>query len=78
MRSFTTTAHFYMPTSAHDTGWEEPLLAAAQRLPGASLEIGVHPGYDEGWRSEERLSVQRFAPAALAAGHRLAPWTELA
>jgi predicted glycoside hydrolase/deacetylase ChbG (UPF0249 family) len=78
MRSFTTTAHFYMPTSAHDTGWEDPLLARARTLPGGSLELGVHPGYDEGWRSEERLSVQRFAPAAVAAGHRLVPWTEVA
>ena len=68
MRRFVTTDHFYMPTSAHDTGWEEPLLAVARGLSGGSLEIGVHPGFEEPWRSDERETVQRLAPAALRRG----------
>ncbi|MGH3103684.1 MAG: carbohydrate deacetylase [Gaiellaceae bacterium] len=78
MRRFATTEHFYMPTSARDTGWEERLLAAARTLPGSSLEVGVHPGFEEEWRSDERLSVQRLARRALDEGHRLGPWTEVA
>ena len=30
-RRFVTTDHFYMPTSAHDTGWEDALLARRAR-----------------------------------------------
>ncbi len=78
MRRFLTTDHFYMPTSAHDTDWEDPLLAAARGLSGRSLEIGVHPGFDEPWRNDERLTVQRLAARARAEGHTLAPWTEVA
>ena len=74
-RRFVTTDHFYMPTSAHDTGWEEALLAVARRLSGGSLELGVHPGFEEPSRRDERETVQRFAPRALAEGHRLVPWT---
>ena len=68
MRRFVTTDHFYMPTSAYDTGWEDPLLAAARGLSGGSLEIGVHPGFDEPWRSDERETVQRLAGRARGRG----------
>jgi predicted glycoside hydrolase/deacetylase ChbG (UPF0249 family) len=78
MRRFATTEHFYMPTSAHDTAWEDGLLAVARGLGSSSLEVGVHPGFDEPWRNDERLSVQRLAARARAEGHRLAPWTEVA
>ena len=78
VRRFVTTEHFYMPTSAADTGWDDPLLAAARALPGRTLEVGVHPGYEEDWRVDERKTVQRFAAAARAQGHTLVPWTEIA
>jgi hypothetical protein len=78
MRRFTTTDHFYMPTSAADTAWEAALLAAVRSLPGRTLEVGVHPGYDEDWRTDERTTVLRFAAAAREAGHTLVPWTEVA
>lgn len=76
--AFTTTAHMYMPSSAGDVGWAEPLLARCERLDGETLEVGVHPGYgSEAWRDEERSSVLEFAAAARAAGHELVSWREL-
>jgi hypothetical protein len=77
MGAFATTQHFYMPTSAGDTGWADRLLGVAGGLDG-TLEVGVHPGYDEDWREEERRCVQEFASRAPGAGHRLATWKELA
>ncbi|MGH3072199.1 MAG: carbohydrate deacetylase [Gaiellaceae bacterium] len=78
MRRFVTTEHFYMPTSAADTEWADALLAAVRRLPGESLEVGVHPGFDEEWRRDEGRTVQAFAERARGEGHTLAPWTEVA
>jgi chitin disaccharide deacetylase len=77
MRRFTTTEHFYMPTSADDRGWDERLLAVVRGLAGGSLEVGVHPGYDEDWRDDERRTVQAFAERARAEGHLLVPWAQV-
>jgi chitin disaccharide deacetylase len=74
---FTTTAHFYMPTSAGDTDWHVPLLAVAGRLGSESLEVGVHPGDDEEWRRSERDSAVAFAAAAREVGHAFASWTDV-
>lgn len=71
--SFTTTDHFYMPTSTSDAGWERPLLAIAQRLDGSTLEVGVHPG-----RPEERSALVRFAALARDDGHDLIAWKDVA
>jgi predicted glycoside hydrolase/deacetylase ChbG (UPF0249 family) len=71
--SFVTTDHFYMPTSTSDADWERPLLEIAQRLPGTTLEVGVHPG-----RSEERRSLVRFAALARDEGHDFIGWKDLA
>jgi hypothetical protein len=77
MRRFATTDHFYMPTSADDRGWDAALLAAIRSLSGGSLEVGVHPGFDEDWRDDERRTVQAFAARAASEGHLLVPWTRL-
>jgi chitin disaccharide deacetylase len=77
MSLFTTTEHFYMPTSADDRGWADALLGVARGLPGRSLEIGVHPGYDEDWRDDERRTALVFAAAAREQGHELVPWSEV-
>jgi predicted glycoside hydrolase/deacetylase ChbG (UPF0249 family) len=74
MRSFVTTEHFYMPTSAHDRDWHR----LASRLPGGrSLEVGLHPGHEEPWRDEERASLEPFVREARAGGHELVSWNEL-
>lgn len=74
MRSFVTTDHFYMPTSAHDGAWHQ----LASRLPdGQSLEVGLHPGYEEPWRNEERESLRPFVDTARRAGHDLVSWNAI-
>jgi predicted glycoside hydrolase/deacetylase ChbG (UPF0249 family) len=74
MRAFTTTQHFYMPTSTADTDW----IGVLSALPRAeTLEVGVHPGYAEPWRVGERDSLGAFAAAAIAQGHELVPWTSI-
>lgn len=75
-RRFLTTDHMYMPTSATDVGWPRPLLALAAELPGATLEVGVHPGYD-GWRDTERCSLLEFAELARDEGHALISWKDV-
>ena len=69
-RRFTTTDHFYMPTSTDDTAWPERLLAAAAPQRG-SLEVGVHPG-----RADEGESAVALADAARGT-HRLIAWSDL-
>ena len=76
-RAFTTTDHFYMPTSAGDTGWERPVAELAQRLRGKTMEVGVHPGFDS-WRDGERSSLARFAVLARDGGHDLVAWKDVA
>lgn len=71
--SFATTDHFYMPTSTSDTGWERPLLAIARRLDGATMEVGVHPGWPE-----ERSALARFAALARDEGHDFIAWKDIA
>lgn len=78
MAAFSTTQHFYMPTSAGDTSWHEPLLQAVAQLRGSSIEVGVHPGFEEQWRDEERRSTQCFVELARQAGHPVISWAELA
>lgn len=77
MREFETTFHTYMPTSAHDVAWQDALLERCALLPGATIEIGVHPGTLEDWRIDERRSLACFAPAACEAGHELVSWRAL-
>jgi predicted glycoside hydrolase/deacetylase ChbG (UPF0249 family) len=72
MRSFATTDHFYMATSAGDDDWS-PLLERLHR--DGTLEIGVHPGV-EGWRGVERNALQAFAEAARRE-HTFVTWKEV-
>jgi chitin disaccharide deacetylase len=72
-RSFRTTDHLYMPSSTGDVGWADALLARVDELPGATLEVGVHPGPD-GWRDDERRSAERLSDLARERGHGLVPW----
>jgi predicted glycoside hydrolase/deacetylase ChbG (UPF0249 family) len=76
MRLATTTTHFYMPTGLGDIDWHQRLLARLPSLSG-SLEVGVHPGFEDPWRNEERLSVLSFAAGAETNGHRLVGWRDI-
>jgi chitin disaccharide deacetylase len=75
-RSFRTTDHFYMPASTGDLGWADELLRRAGDLPGATLEVGVHPGPD-GWRDDEHRSALRLSAGARELGHELVSWREI-
>jgi len=73
MRHFRTTDHFYMPTSAGDSGWDA-MAKRLSRLEGRTLEVGLHPGSEEPWRARERASLRPFVEATLGDGHELITW----
>lgn len=76
--AFDTTDFHYMPSSGLDTGWAEALLARCARLAASgSIEVGMHPGFDEEWRRREREDTLAFAGAAREAGHILVPWSDV-
>ena len=75
-RAFRTTDHFYMPASTGDLGWADALLQRVDGLPGETLEVGVHPGYD-GWRDDERRSAGRLGERARELGHELVTWRQI-
>src|SRR5262245_12759462 len=74
MRLFATTEHFYMPTTAHDPNWHR----LSSKLPGGqSLEVGMHPGHDDSWRSDELQSLRPFVESLRAGGHDLVTWNAI-
>lgn len=75
--AFDTTDAFYMPSSAWDVDWEQPLLNRLASLNAQTIEVGVHPGYSEPWRDLERQSILKFAELARIAGHTLIGWKDL-
>jgi predicted glycoside hydrolase/deacetylase ChbG (UPF0249 family) len=74
---FETTDHFYMPTTTGDHEWEAALVATLAHLDGNTIEVGVHPGHEEDWRSDELRAATRFSQAAGAAGYKLVGWGSL-
>jgi predicted glycoside hydrolase/deacetylase ChbG (UPF0249 family) len=77
VRSFVTTEHLYVPASAGDHGWHDPLLTLIEELPGRTLEVAVHPGTDEDWRVSEQESLGIFVAGASERRHSLVAWREL-
>jgi predicted glycoside hydrolase/deacetylase ChbG (UPF0249 family) len=74
---FATTDHFYMPASAGDREWGE-LVPRLDALPSdRTLEIGVHPGFEDDWRADERTGLISFAEQARARGHSFVGWSEI-
>jgi chitin disaccharide deacetylase len=78
MKSFLTTDHLFVATGPQEGDWAEGLLRRVGRLGGRSLEVGVHPGYDEKWRAQEVASVGAFAARAAQQGHELVSWRQSA
>jgi len=74
---FDTTDAFYMPSSAWDLNWEKPLVECLNSLQVRTIEVGVHPGYAEGWRDAERVGILTFADLARRAGHKLIGWKDI-
>jgi predicted glycoside hydrolase/deacetylase ChbG (UPF0249 family) len=74
---FLTTDHFFMAAGGGGGwAWAEQLLPRLNGLDG-SLEVGVHPGYVEGWRRAEMQSTVRFRTELSRAGHALVNWRNL-
>jgi predicted glycoside hydrolase/deacetylase ChbG (UPF0249 family) len=78
-RSFRTTDYFYMPANHFDIHWGEQLLQQMDKLPiNATLEIGVHPGYQESWRQHEFSDVCHFAELLHhSPQHQLITWQKI-
>jgi chitin disaccharide deacetylase len=71
MRAFRTTDRFYMPTTAHDPSW----YRLADALPACrTLEVGLHPGYEDEWRRAEWNALRTFVENVRAQGHELVGW----
>ena len=45
---------------------------------GATLEVGLHPGYEEEWRDRERRSLAPFVEEVRRQGHELVSWNAIA
>lgn len=75
--AFDTTDRFYMPSSAWDVDWEQPLVNLLAGLKADTIEVGVHPGYKEEWRSVEHRGILKFATLARQAGHTLIGWKDV-
>jgi predicted glycoside hydrolase/deacetylase ChbG (UPF0249 family) len=73
-REFTAPTHLFMPNSLRNPGWPAALLT---RCAGPTMEIGMHPGYQESWRNLDRTTAQEFAMRARAAGHELIGWKDI-
>ena len=75
-RSFVTTDHFYMGTSAGDRTWDGLGTLVAAFPQDRTLEIGMHPGYEEPWREAERIALADFV-ASIHGAHALVGWSDL-
>ena len=73
-KRFRTTDLFYMPTHAGDDDWDERLPG---RIAEGTLEIGMHPGFDDDWRSAEMRAVSRFV-RRVRGEHPIADWAAIA
>lgn len=76
-KNFKTTDHFYMPTSAFETDWQERLVERFREAGERSIEVGVHPGFQEPWRDAERLGTQRLGQLARKAGYGVIGWKDV-
>jgi predicted glycoside hydrolase/deacetylase ChbG (UPF0249 family) len=70
---FRTSTYFYMPASESCPIWPERVAALSGR---GTLEVGVHPGYDEPWRKAETESVLQLA-SMIDGRHELVTWREI-
>jgi predicted glycoside hydrolase/deacetylase ChbG (UPF0249 family) len=73
---FVTTDRFYMPASADDGAlWSESLFTLLPTQ--GTLEVGIHPGFQQEWRRREYNAAHIFAKKIEALGHRMITWNEL-
>jgi predicted glycoside hydrolase/deacetylase ChbG (UPF0249 family) len=75
MKAFETTNHFFMPSGKDHEVWARPLAESLRR--SGTLEVGVHPGTREGWRSDQRASIEEFVREAKVRSHGIIGWRDL-
>jgi hypothetical protein len=63
-----------MPTHAGDDDWDARLPIG---VADGTLEIGMHPGFDDGWRRSEMHAVFRFVQR-VHNEHPIADWASIA
>lgn len=77
-KKFFSTNHFYMPTNYYDVAWAEEILNVISSLDGEhTLEIGVHPGFDEEWRLQEYKDILLFSNLIRESNNKLINWNDL-
>ena len=73
-RRWITTDYFYMSVGARDLDFPAAMSGLGS---GTTLEIGAHPGTEDGWRIAETAAFERFSEFAAAAGHELVAWRDI-
>jgi predicted glycoside hydrolase/deacetylase ChbG (UPF0249 family) len=74
IKSFISTENFYMPTATGDKSWSDAILDKATF---GNLEIGIHPGFTEGWRVDEMKELINFVGIARNLGIKMICWDEI-
>ncbi|MDR0940068.1 MAG: ChbG/HpnK family deacetylase [Mediterranea sp.] len=74
-KNFETTDYFYMPANQMDIFWGEAINRQMESLrPEATIEIGVHPGHVDAWRSDEYRDMLHFVQMINRDKHRFINW----
>lgn len=75
---FKSTKYFYMPANSFDTNWSNTVLSNINTLvENSTLEIGVHPGFQEEWRLNEYKDLLLFGQLLQGSSHKLINWNNI-
>lgn len=73
-RAFITTEYLFLPSSAGERRWIQPLL---DRVRHGTLEVGLHPGRAQSWRRQELTDAHALAETLHHRGIPLVNWTQV-
>ncbi|WP_262148706.1 ChbG/HpnK family deacetylase [Chryseobacterium foetidum] len=77
-KKFLSTDYFYMPTNSFDVDWGKEILKIISSLDNEhTLEIGVHPGYNDKWRLREYKDIILFSNLIKESSNRLITWNDI-
>ena len=74
-REFTTTDSMFMPVGGVNDDWQTKLVALAPSE--GALEVGIHPGRSEPWRSQQALAAEEFASTCRESKVELISWHDI-
>lgn len=77
--NFVSTDFFYMPANSFDVAWSNSLLKKLNysKYRNRTIEIGVHPGFQEVWRANELHDVEIFSSLVKQTSHKLINWNQI-